>query len=714
MAITTERLVAVLEMRLDKYEKALSKAVSSTDSGFTKIETRGQTLAAKLDAALGTVGSQFSDSRKADIAAYGSELDKLRSKYDPLFAASKRYETSLDELNRALSVGAITAGVHEAALERLNADYAALSGAATRASSSAVTGLGNVNTTSRALESQTGNLAAQFNDIGVQLAGGQSPFLIALQQGSQINQVLGPAGAVGAVGALSGAFMSLLSPVSLATIALITVGGTAIQYFTQLLSDGEASEETLKEQAALIQQVAAEWGAAVPALKEYADEVQRLADIQEIISAADAAVSQKWAPVREEVSGLNVEMADLSSLLRDLGATENISTLNTEFQELSDKIADGTATAEDAEQVQAALAATFSQTQEPAVAALIERFNQLAVAIANVSGSAAVISEQAALAAGLEKSVLPTLGGVGPVLSTNGQFVNQSGLIQADAERTQSQTQIAAAKEAVRAARSSGSGGKGRGGRDSAAAKADREREAVTKLIETLQFEQSMIGATDLEREQANALRRAGSTATEEQKAQITSLIAAIHAEEEALRASEDAMQALNELGRDVLGGFVNDLRQGTSAADALANALGRLADRLLDGALDSLFSGSSGGGGGGLGGLLGSIFGGFRAGGGSVSGGKAYVVGEKGPELFAPGRSGTVIPNGAFGGGKQQSTHVTVGISADGNGNIAPFVESVVTKQGGAMMQAGLSQYDKSLPSKLPSMTARGRARAG
>ena len=31
---------------------------------------------------------------------------------------------------------------------------------------------------------QTGNLAAQINDIGVQLAGGQSPFLIAIQPAS--------------------------------------------------------------------------------------------------------------------------------------------------------------------------------------------------------------------------------------------------------------------------------------------------------------------------------------------------------------------------------------------------------------------------------------------------------------------------------------------------------------------------------------------------
>ncbi|MEO1035229.1 MAG: hypothetical protein AAFX44_06670 [Pseudomonadota bacterium] len=48
---------------------------------------------------------------------------------------------------------------------------------------------------------------------------------------------------------------------------------------------------------------------------------------------------------------------------------------------------------------------------------------------------------------------------------------------------------------------------------------------------------------------------------------------------------------------------------------------------------------------------LLGS-FGGARASGGPVSAGRAYVVGERGPELFAPARSGSIIPNGSFGGG--------------------------------------------------------------
>jgi hypothetical protein len=52
---------------------------------------------------------------------------------------------------------------------------------------------------------------------------------------------------------------------------------------------------------------------------------------------------------------------------------------------------------------------------------------------------------------------------------------------------------------------------------------------------------------------------------------------------------------------------------------------------------------------GGAIGGALG--FGGGRAMGGPVSARTAYVVGERGPELFVPGSSGSIIPNGMGGG---------------------------------------------------------------
>lgn len=71
-----------------------------------------------------------------------------------------------------------------------------------------------------------------------------------------------------------------------------------------------------------------------------------------------------------------------------------------------------------------------------------------------------------------------------------------------------------------------------------------------------------------------------------------------------------------------------------------------------LSGGLSGIFSGIGSaigaGGGGVLSGVagIGKIFAGFLAGGGDAEHGHAYIVGEKGPELFKPDVSGTIIPS--------------------------------------------------------------------
>ena len=52
------------------------------------------------------------------------------------------------------------------------------------------------------------------------------------------------------------------------------------------------------------------------------------------------------------------------------------------------------------------------------------------------------------------------------------------------------------------------------------------------------------------------------------------------------------------------------------------------------------------------------------RAAGGPVKGGGSYIVGERGPEMFSPGVSGTITPNHALGG----STTVIVNVDATGS----------------------------------------------
>ena len=75
----------------------------------------------------------------------------------------------------------------------------------------------------------------------------------------------------------------------------------------------------------------------------------------------------------------------------------------------------------------------------------------------------------------------------------------------------------------------------------------------------------------------------------------------------------------------------------------------------------------------------IGSFFGlgGVRANGGPVAAGTAYLVGERGPELFVPGSSGTVVPNDALGGKAMQITYAPQ-IHIDSRSDLAQVAQSV------------------------------------
>ncbi len=84
----------------------------------------------------------------------------------------------------------------------------------------------------RRAAAQVGNLTAQFNDIGVMMMAGQNPLQLAIQQGTQITQVIGPMGAAGAARALGSAFMSLFSPINLITLGAIAAGAAMVNWLT--------------------------------------------------------------------------------------------------------------------------------------------------------------------------------------------------------------------------------------------------------------------------------------------------------------------------------------------------------------------------------------------------------------------------------------------------------------------------------------------------
>lgn len=81
------------------------------------------------------------------------------------------------------------------------------------------------------------------------------------------------------------------------------------------------------------------------------------------------------------------------------------------------------------------------------------------------------------------------------------------------------------------------------------------------------------------------------------------------------------------------------------------------------------------------------------KAVGGPVSGNKAYLVGEKGPELFVPKSSGTVVPNDALMGGVGRPVSMGGGTTYQISVNVGPSADKASV---GAAVVDAIKQYER------------------
>lgn len=152
---------------------------------------------------------------------------------------------------------------------------------------------------------------------------------------------------------------------------------------------------------------------------------------------------------------------------------------------------------------------------------------------------------------------------------------------------------------------------------------------------------------------------------------------------------------------RGLFQGFVGDLRSGMQAgqsfweslANAAQTALDKVLDKLLEVAADSLFNSLFAGNpflkGGNVPGYFGKsgytntlAYGGPRAQGGPVNSGMAYLVGENGPEIFAPDRSGSILGAGSGGAANVNIQIINNGgaqVSTQGSGTVGDPLRLII-----------------------------------
>ena len=166
------------------------------------------------------------------------------------------------------------------------------------------------------------------------------------------------------------------------------------------------------------------------------------------------------------------------------------------------------------------------------------------------------------------------------------------------------------------------------------------------EMLADLQFELELLGMTNSEREKAIALRWAQVDAASAEGKAIAAAMDEVTAAQEQIRGQDFFRDEMKGLFTDVVSGAKSAKDAINSFFDSLRmRAIEALAERLMD----QLFgqSGTTDGGmaGGGWASFIGGLFGGARAAGGPVQAGKAYLVGEQGPELIRPMGAGMVVP---------------------------------------------------------------------
>jgi hypothetical protein len=126
-------------------------------------------------------------------------------------------------------------------------------------------------------------------------------------------------------------------------------------------------------------------------------------------------------------------------------------------------------------------------------------------------------------------------------------------------------------------------------------------------------------------------------------------------------QAATETLDKFKEIETAILGDIKNGIAGLIKGTSTLSDLLSNVADKFLDVALNQALFGNAGGST--VTGGLFSLFG--FANGGRPPVGKPSIVGEKGPELFVPRSSGTIVPNNKLGGGG--STSVVVNVDASG-----------------------------------------------
>ena len=307
--------IVQLAARLRELPAAAQQAASSVQQIQPIQATIAQSTGMAQAAGAGAGVAAFS-ARTADIEAYGAELDRLRAKFNPLFAASKQYEATLAEISAAQRAGAISTKEAEAAQERATAAFAA----ANQPLNGALNQTRALTVATKEHTAVTGQAAFATRQFGVQsiqlfssIATGQPILTAFIQQGHQMVDVAVATGTgFGVVGrAITGALAALVSPLGLAITGVVALGAAAYVTFGRMGElEGQARKLSVSLEAtgrsALV---------SVPALQSYIVQLQRAGATAEEATATVNNLARDPRISQQRLGQITTLLPDLAAAL---------------------------------------------------------------------------------------------------------------------------------------------------------------------------------------------------------------------------------------------------------------------------------------------------------------------------------------------------------------------------------------------------------------
>ncbi len=260
--------------------------------------------------------------RRAATAAqsHADRLDSLRSKYNPVYAASKTYERALEEIAEAERLSAISSAQAADARQRAAQQLSGASAAANQYASAMQR--------SAATTQQGVMVGHQLSDVLItSQMGFQSVGMIALQQGSQLAAQMNALKASGGnvFRTLLAGMTSLINPLSLITIGSVAAGAAIAKWFFAAGQEAETLKDRLKSlndiQSSLtastdilkmsVSDLAAEYGTAAPRVRDFAafQATLKLAELTDQLS--------KQTSVLQDVSKGYITTATAGGQFRD-------------------------------------------------------------------------------------------------------------------------------------------------------------------------------------------------------------------------------------------------------------------------------------------------------------------------------------------------------------------------------------------------------------